>query len=82
MFQVPSETFRGGLGIKDLEKFGRALRLRWLWFSWDNQDCPWKDVLQFQDKNDRSLFFASGHCGRRWKEHIILTDEMAQWSVS
>jgi hypothetical protein len=59
MFQVPSETFRGGLGIKDLEKFGRALRLRWLWFSWDNQDCPWKDVLQFQDKNDRSLFFAS-----------------------
>jgi hypothetical protein len=25
----------GGLGIKDLDKFGRALRLRWLWYNWD-----------------------------------------------
>lgn len=24
-----------GLGIKDLEKFNRALRLRWLWHRWD-----------------------------------------------
>jgi hypothetical protein len=41
------------------KKFGRALRLGWLWFSWDNQDQPWKDVLQYQDKSDRALFFAS-----------------------
>jgi hypothetical protein len=32
----------GGLGIKDLDKFGRALRLRWLWHSWDAQERPWK----------------------------------------
>lgn len=24
----------GGLGIPDLDRFGRALRLRWLWFAW------------------------------------------------
>jgi hypothetical protein len=26
----------GGLGIKDIDKFGRALRLRWLWNAWDS----------------------------------------------
>jgi hypothetical protein len=30
----------GGLGIKDLDKFGRALRLRWLWHNWDIVDQP------------------------------------------
>jgi hypothetical protein len=28
----------GGLGIKDIEKIGRALRMKWLWHSWDEQD--------------------------------------------
>lgn len=32
---------RGGLGIQDLEKFGRALRLRWLWHQWKSPDKPW-----------------------------------------
>jgi hypothetical protein len=48
----------GGLGIKDLEKFGRALRLRWLWYSWDNHDRHWKEFLKHHDKIDRALFFA------------------------
>jgi hypothetical protein len=39
----------GGLGIKDLEKFNRALRLRWLWFSWDAEDKTWKHLLKFHD---------------------------------
>jgi hypothetical protein len=32
---------RGGLGVVDLERFGRALRLRWLWFNWKNLEKPW-----------------------------------------
>jgi hypothetical protein len=43
----------------ELEGLHKALRLRWLWFSWDNQDRPWKDFMQFQDKINRALFFAS-----------------------
>jgi hypothetical protein len=49
----------GGLGIKDLEKFGRALWLRWLWHNWDHNDRPLKQLLQITDDTDRQLFFAS-----------------------
>jgi hypothetical protein len=49
----------GGLNIKDLDKFGRALHLCFLWFSWDTQARPWKKLLKFHDKMDRALFFAS-----------------------
>jgi hypothetical protein len=47
----------GGLGIKDLEKFSRALRLRWLWYSWSHQDKPWKHLLKATNQTDRTLFF-------------------------
>jgi hypothetical protein len=48
-----------GLGIKDLDKFGMALKLRWLWHNWDQQDKPWKHLLKITDKADRHLFFCS-----------------------
>jgi hypothetical protein len=49
----------GGLCIKDLEKFDRSLRLRWLWLCWDEYDRPWKRLLRYQDRTDSALFFAS-----------------------
>jgi hypothetical protein len=49
----------GGHGIKDLDKFRRALRLRWLWHNWNLIDPPWKILLKLQDKMDRGLFFPS-----------------------
>jgi hypothetical protein len=49
----------GGLGIKDLEKFNRAPRLRWLWYNWDPEERHWKKLFRHDDHIDRSLFFAS-----------------------
>jgi hypothetical protein len=49
----------GGLGIKDIEKFGRALRLRWLWNGWCSHLRQWKHLLIIQNPTDRALFFSS-----------------------
>jgi hypothetical protein len=49
----------GGLSITDLDRFSRALMLRWLWDHWDHIDRPWKNLLKVTDKVDRQLFFTS-----------------------
>jgi hypothetical protein len=43
----------GGLGIKDLEKFSRALMMRWLWYNWDSKERPWKNMFTVTDATDR-----------------------------
>ena len=48
-----------GLGILDLEKFGRALRLRWLWQDWTDESKPWTGSELPYNKDDRLLFNAS-----------------------
>lgn len=40
--KVCTPTTNGGLGIMEMEKFSRALRLRWLWYSWEDRDRPGK----------------------------------------
>jgi hypothetical protein len=49
----------GGLGIKYIDKFSRALRLIWLWNSWDKQNRQWKNLVKMHDHVDRALFFSS-----------------------
>jgi hypothetical protein len=49
----------GGLGVLDLEKFGRALRLRWLWQEWTDSSKPWEGLQVPCNKLDRLLFQAS-----------------------
>ncbi|WVZ95314.1 hypothetical protein U9M48_041096 [Paspalum notatum var. saurae] len=49
----------GGLGILDLERFSRALRLRWLWFQWTDPHRPWVGTQPPCDKIDEALFRSS-----------------------
>jgi hypothetical protein len=49
----------GGLGIFDIEKFGRALRLRWPWYAWADQARPWQGMTLPCDATDMELFMAS-----------------------
>jgi hypothetical protein len=49
----------GGLGIADLERFGRALRLRQLWGQWKQPDKPWRASELPVDDIDRALFAAA-----------------------
>jgi len=49
----------GGLGIPDLNKFSRALRLRWLWQDWVDTSKPWAGMELPCNDLDRALFNAS-----------------------
>ena len=49
----------GGFGVADLEKFGRALRLRWAWLSWTDDTRPWFGARLPCTAVDMSLFRAS-----------------------
>jgi hypothetical protein len=50
---------KGGLGVLDLERFARALRLRWLWFKWNHKERAWLGLELPCDKRDCELFAAS-----------------------
>jgi hypothetical protein len=50
---------QGGLGIKDLDTFGRALWLRWLWYNSDTKEKSWKNLLKVTYPIDRQFFFSS-----------------------
>jgi hypothetical protein len=42
-----------------MEKFSRALRLRWLWFSWEGAGRPWQGLELPVDNHDLALFNAA-----------------------
>lgn len=56
---VCAPTEHGGLGIPDLQRFGRALRLRWLWIAWHHPERPWVGSELPCDEADWALFSAS-----------------------
>lgn len=49
----------GGLGVLDLERFSRALKLRWLWYEWKEPDRPWVGGNLPVNEVDRQLFRTS-----------------------
>lgn len=52
-------TSQGGLGILNMEKFTRALRLRWLWQQWRDPTKPWVVLETPCDEMDKLLFAAT-----------------------
>jgi hypothetical protein len=48
-----------GLGIQNLEYFGRDLRLRWLWYEWVDGERTWAGTEAPFDEVDKHLFRAS-----------------------
>ncbi|CAD6343674.1 unnamed protein product [Miscanthus lutarioriparius] len=57
--KVCMPTPNGGAGIIELERFSRALRLRWLWFYWDERGRSWRGLELPVDKQDIALFNAA-----------------------
>jgi hypothetical protein len=51
-------TSHGGLGILNMDKFTRALRLRWPWLAWTSPDRPWVSMENPCNKQDMELFYA------------------------
>ena len=56
--KICAPTMYGGLGIKDLQAFSRALRLRWEWYRWVDQNRPWVGTETPCSQADRDLFSA------------------------
>uniref|UniRef100_A0A0E0DYK4 Uncharacterized protein n=1 Tax=Oryza meridionalis TaxID=40149 RepID=A0A0E0DYK4_9ORYZ len=46
----------GGLGIKDIELFGKALRLKWEFNRLEHEDRPWTMANWESDKDVRNIF--------------------------
>ena len=57
--KVCSPTEHGGLGILDLNRFARALRLRWQWMQWQQPRRPWAGMETPCDTQDLDLFAAA-----------------------
>jgi hypothetical protein len=56
---VCSPKNMGGLGILDLEKFGKALRVRWPWHEWTDPGRAWVGLGNPCTKEDMNLFYDS-----------------------
>ncbi|WVZ59075.1 LOW QUALITY PROTEIN: hypothetical protein U9M48_009276 [Paspalum notatum var. saurae] len=46
----------GGLGVLDLNRFARALRVRWLWQQWEAPNAPWAGLEIPCNDTDKFLF--------------------------
>ena len=54
-----------GMGVPDVERFMRALRLRWLWQEWVDDLEPWVGTEVPCNNTDRLLFNSSTSHNRK-----------------
>jgi hypothetical protein len=70
---VCSPKSMGGLGILDLEKFERALRLWWPWYEWTDLGCAWMGMGKPCNEEDMKLFHQYRHWEREDHGFLALT---------
>jgi hypothetical protein len=70
----------GGLVVSDLERFGRTLRLRWLWQEWGQDPKPWvglgvpcKDTGKLLFNSSTTVTIGNGNKAR------FLAPQLARW---
>jgi hypothetical protein len=51
-------TYLGGLEITNMDKFGRAARLRWSWLAWNALERPWVGMDNSCNKQYMELFYS------------------------
>ena len=63
----------GGLGVLNLDKFAKALRLRWLWLEWKDPTKPWFGMGTPCRDDDRTFFCGchARHGGQRTNGKIL-----------
>ncbi|KAE8818263.1 hypothetical protein D1007_03893 [Hordeum vulgare] len=63
--KVCSPRDLGGLGLPNMQKFGSALRLRWLWLRWADSLRPWTSLLPPCSVKEYAMFASatSAHIG-------------------
>jgi hypothetical protein len=76
--RVYHPTKLGCSGIRDHEKFGRALRIHWLWFQWKCLDTPWCQFDLPVDVVNKALFAAAtlvtvhnGKTAKFWQSSLL-----------
>jgi mannosylglycoprotein endo-beta-mannosidase len=76
----------GGLGIKDLSCFNRALRLRWPWLKWVEPTKPWAAMEIKLTEPEQDLFqlctaisVGNGERTRFWKDRWL--NGCAPWDI-
>jgi len=68
----------GGLGIPDLQRFGFALRLRWLWLQRTEEERPWHELPIERERMVDAMFQSSiyielgnGHKALFWSDRWL-----------
>jgi hypothetical protein len=69
---------QGGLGVRDLERTGLSLRIRWMWLGRTDDTRAWSGLDLHFSPEERQLFFAStsmmlgnGHRALFWEDRWI-----------
>jgi hypothetical protein len=72
-------TKQGGLGVPNLEKFTRVLRLRWLWHEWKEPSKHWVGLEMLCNRQD-PLRGGNKLLNQWWKHNPLLELAMGWWA--